>query len=231
MRGMGMKGMAARTRTGTRTAGRPRWSSILVASLALSAMGAAAAVAAGPQDTHAAPAAAAAARPAAKPAAAPAQGAPGATATLESADDPKLSGTVTFTQLADAVRIEINVAGADHPGPHGIHLHENGKCEHDPAGKHYTSAGGHFNPTAAPHACRESTTHHAGDFGNIEIQPDGTGHLVVVTAMLSLRGPNSPIGKAVILHTGADDCKTQPTGNSGGRLACGLVLAEGGMAH
>jgi Cu-Zn family superoxide dismutase len=230
MRGMGMKGMAAGTRTGTRTAGRPRWGSILAASLALSAMGAAAAVAAGPQDTHAAPAAAAAARPAAKPAAAPAP-APGAAAILESADDPKLSGTVTFTQLVDAVRIEINVAGADHPGPHGIHLHENGKCEHDPAGKHYTSAGGHFNPTAAPHACRESTTHHAGDFGNIEIQPDGTGHLVVVTAMLSLRGPNSPIGKAVILHTGADDCKTQPTGNSGGRLACGLVLAEGGMAH
>jgi Cu-Zn family superoxide dismutase len=226
MRGMGMKGMAASTRTGTRTAGHPRWGSILVASLALSAMGAAAAVAAGPRDGNAAPATAAA-----KPAAAPPQVAPGATAILESADDPKLSGTVTFTQLVDAVRIEINVAGADHPGPHGIHLHENGKCEHDPAGKHYTSAGGHFNPTAAPHACRESTTHHAGDFGNIEIQPDGTGHLVVVTAMLSLRGPNSPIGKAVILHTGADDCKTQPTGNSGGRLACGLVSAEGGMAH
>jgi superoxide dismutase, Cu-Zn family len=227
MRGMAMKGMVASTRTGTRTAGRPRWGAILAASLALSVLGAAAAVAAGPKDGNTAPAAAAAA----KPAAAPAQGAPGAAAILESADDPKLSGTVTFTQLADAVRIEINVAGADHPGPHGIHLHENGKCEHDPAGKHYTSAGGHFNPTTAPHACRESTTHHAGDFGNIEIQPDGTGHLVVVTAMLSLRGPNSPIGKAVILHTGADDCKTQPTGNSGGRLACGLVLAEGGMAH
>jgi superoxide dismutase, Cu-Zn family len=218
MRGMGMKGMAASTRTGTRTAGRPRWGSILAASLALSVLGAAVAVAAGPKDGNAAPVAAAA-----KPAA--------AAAILEAADDPKLSGTVTFTQLVDAVRIEINVAGADHPGPHGIHLHENGKCEHDPAGKHYTSAGGHFNPTGAPHACRESTTHHAGDFGNIEIQPDGTGHLVVVTAMLSLRGPNSPIGKAIILHTGADDCKTQPTGNSGGRLACGLVLAEGGMAH
>jgi Cu-Zn family superoxide dismutase len=188
-------------------------------------LGAAATVAAGQRDGNAARAAAAA-----KPAAAP-MPAPGATAILESADDPKLSGTVAFIQLADAVRIEINVAGADHPGPHGIHLHENGKCEHDPAGKHYTSAGGHFNPTAAPHACRESTTHHAGDFGNIEIQPDGTGHLVVVTSMLSLRGPTSVIGKAIILHTGADDCKTQPTGNSGGRLACGLVLVEGGMAH
>jgi superoxide dismutase, Cu-Zn family len=227
MRAMSRMGMAAGTRNGTRTVGRPRRGSILVVSLALSALGAVAAAvaAAGPQDGNAAPVAAAA-----KPAAAP-MPAPGATASLESADDPKLSGTVTFTQLVDAVRVEIKVEGADHPGPHGVHLHENGKCEHDPAGKHYTSAGGHFNPTAAPHACREATTHHAGDFGNIEIQPDGTGHLVVVTSMLSLRGPNSPIGKAVILHTGADDCKTQPTGNSGGRLACGLVLAEGGMAH
>lgn len=226
MRGMAMRGTAASTRTGTRTAGHPRWSSILAASLALSALGAAAAVTAGPKDRSASPAAAAA-----KPAAAQPPAAPGAAAILESADDPKLSGTVTFTQLVDAVRVEINVTGVDHPGPHGIHLHENGKCEHDPAGKHYTSAGGHFNPTGAPHACRESTTHHAGDFGNIEILPDGTGHLAVATAMLSLRGPNSPIGKAIVLHTGADDCKTQPTGNSGGRLACGLVLAEGGMAH
>jgi Cu-Zn family superoxide dismutase len=154
-----------------------------------------------------------------------------AEATLESADDPKLSGTVTFTQLADAVRVEVDIAGVDKAGPHGLHLHENGKCEHDPAGKHYTTAGGHFNPTGAAHACPESTAHHAGDFGNIEIKPDGTGHLVRVTAMLSLNGANTPVGKAVILHTGADDCKTQPTGNSGGRLACGVVAAAGGMAH
>ena len=222
-----MMGMTRGTRGTKRTTGQARWHAILAAAFALSALGASAALTAGAQDGKDSKAAPAAATAGAKAG----HGAQTATATLESADDPKLSGTVTFTQLADAVRVVVDVAGVEDPGPHGIHLHENGKCEHGPAGKHYTSAGGHFNPTGAPHACRESTTHHAGDFGNIEIQADGTGHLVVVTSMLSLAGPNSPIGKAVILHTGGDDCKTQPTGNSGGRLACGLVVAARGMAH
>jgi superoxide dismutase, Cu-Zn family len=201
------------------------WYLVAGAAVAVLALGAAIASHAAPEK--AAPAAAAAA-------AAPAGDehmAKTATAKLESADDPKFSGTVTLTQRVDAVRVVVDVAGVDKPGPHGLHLHENGKCEHDPAGKHYTSAGGHYNPTGAAHACPESTTHHAGDLGNIEIKPDGTGHLERVTSMLSLNGPNSPVGRAVILHTGADDCKTQPTGNSGGRLACGVVEAAGGMAH
>jgi len=221
--------MLRTTRGATRTRGALRWVPILVAVLALSALGASAALMAGAQGAQTMQPGTG--KHAAGPRPEETYGQPGATATLESADDPKLSGTVTFTQLPDAVRVVVNVAGVDHPGPHGLHLHENGKCDHDPAGKHYTSAGGHFNPTAAPHGCRESTTHHAGDFGNIDIQPDGTGHLVVATAMLSLHGPNSPIGKAIILHTGADDCKTQPTGNSGGRLACGLVTAAGGLVR
>jgi Cu-Zn family superoxide dismutase len=172
-----------------------------------------------------------AAVPPVPPPAGQAPGAQIAVAKLGSADDPKLSGTATFTQLADAVRVVVDVAGVDKPGPHGLHLHENGKCELDPGGKHYSTAGGHFNPTAAAHACPDATTHHAGDLGNIDVQPDGSGHYVRVTALLSLTGPSSPIGKAIILHAGADDCQTQPTGNSGGRLACGVVEAAAGRAH
>ena len=211
----------------TRTRTHRRWISPVVAAVSILALAASLAAVAGAAGAAGASGTAATEKAkAGKP-----KKVESATATLESADDPKLSGTVTFTQLADAVRVVVDVSGVDKPGQHGIHLHENGKCDHDPAGKHYTSAGGHFNPTAAQHACREATAHHAGDFGNIEIKPDGSGHLTVVTAMLSLGGPNSPIGKAVILHTGEDDCKTQPTGNSGGRLACGVVEAAGGGGH
>ncbi len=141
------------------------------------------------------------------------------------ADTPGFSGTVTFTQQGDQVHVVADLAGVSPAGNHGFHIHENGKCERDPAGKHFTTAGGHFNPGGVPHACPDASQHHAGDLGNVVIQADGTGHVDITTSQLSLTGPNSVIGRAVILHAGVDDCTSQPSGNAGGRLACGVITA------
>jgi superoxide dismutase, Cu-Zn family len=132
------------------------------------------------------------------------------------------SGKVTFTQEGDQLHVVADLAGVAPPGKHGFHIHETGQCDHD---QHFTTAGGHFNPTGAPHGCPEAAAHHAGDLGNVIIQADGTGRLDITTSMLSLAGSSSVIGKAVILHAAPDDCTSQPAGNAGARLACGVVAS------
>ncbi|MBV8203364.1 MAG: superoxide dismutase family protein [Acidobacteria bacterium] len=186
-----------------------------------------------PEEVAAASGAAAAPAPAGGAAAAarpanPATAAIGAQAILEPAKDtPGFSGRVLFLRAGDQLRVVADVTGVTPAGNHGFHLHENGKCERDASGggKDFTSAGGHFNPSGAAHACPDAAAHHAGDLGNIVINADGTGHLDVTTSALSLSGPSSVVGRSVILHAAADDCTTQPTGNAGGRLACGVIVS------
>jgi Cu-Zn family superoxide dismutase len=161
----------------------------------------------------------AAEQPAAQPAASMT-----ATATFQAAEGMALDGAIEFTQDAGGVRVTAKLNGVQRAGLHGLHLHETGDCTaHD-----FTSAGGHFNPTGAPHGCPGDDVRHAGDFGNIEIAADGSGNLDLTTDMVTVaEGPTSVVGKAVILHEGEDDCVTQPTGNAGGRLACAVVEMSG----
>ena len=170
---------------------------------------------------------AAAETPASAPMETPAAAAPAMTVSLQGDPaDTDFAGTVSITPEGTGVRIVADVAGVDTDGRHGIHVHENGLCDHEgEGGKHFTSAGGHFNPTGAEHACPPTDPRHAGDLGNIEVS-GGTGHLELSVANLTVDQLN---GKALILHAGEDDCKTQPTGNSGDRLACGVAGGPAAM--
>lgn len=129
-----------------------------------------------------------------------------------------VQGTVTFAATKDAVIIIADVMNLS-PGLHGFHIHEFGDCSAPDA----SSAGGHFNPMNMKHGSPDSTERHAGDLGNIVANDRGQAHYERIDKVISLEGPNSIIGRSVIIHAGQDDFKTQPTGNAGGRMACGVI--------
>lgn len=138
-----------------------------------------------------------------------------------------ISGVVNFTAMGDGVHMVARVEGAQ-PGSHGFHLHQNGAC--DPPD--FTSAGDHFNPTSSQHGGPQGDPRHAGDFGNLEVGEDGTGNLELHLSGLTVaEGPNSVVGKAVLLHQGTDDLTSQPSGNSGARVACGVVERVEGVVE
>ena len=143
-----------------------------------------------------------------KPSAAAPAGAAGAQAraTIEPRSGSNVSGWATFTERSrGGVRIEVHIENAT-PGTHGIHLHEKGDCSAPDA----SSAGGHFNPGGMQHAGPMDAMRHAGDFGNITIEANGTGHLDLVSDVLTVRpGPNSVVGKAIVFHEKVDDPRRQ----------------------
>ncbi len=148
-----------------------------------------------------------------------------ATARLSGREGTELAGAVTFTETAGGVAITAHLTGIQGGGPRGFHIHEKGDC----SAPDFSSAGAHFNPSSAPHAGPAADSHHAGDLGNVEVGAGGSAHFELVSKSISLGdGPDSVIGRAVVLHEKADDLATQPTGNSGGRIACGIIVADAG---
>ena len=127
-------------------------------------------------------------------------------------------GTVTFKQMGNGVEVEADLMGLS-SGKHGFHIHEFGDCSASD-GK---SAGGHYNPTDQPHAGPDQAKRHMGDLGNIETDNSGKAHYQRVDSHLVLNGPDSIIGRGVIIHGGADDLKSQPSGAAGPRVACGVI--------
>ena len=135
----------------------------------------------------------------------------------------QMVGSVALTEVPGGVRILIEVKGLP-PGEKGVHLHEVGKCE----APQFTSAGGHFNPANKQHGTMNPQGAHAGDLPNMIVDSAGNGRLETMTSRISLGSGTSSIldgdGTALVVHSGPDDFKTDPTGNSGGRIVCGVIV-------
>ena len=145
-----------------------------------------------------------------------------ASAQLNPTQGNKVSGTVTFTQSGDKIRVAAEVSGLT-PGLHGFHIHEKGDCS-APDG---TSAGGHFNPAGKPHGNPDQGEHHGGDMLQLVADANGNARqMSYIDGVTLADGPASIIGRGVIVHAAPDDYKTQPTGNSGARQACGVIVRK-----
>lgn len=131
-----------------------------------------------------------------------------------------VSGTVTFVQIGDRVRLQAVVTGL-HPGTeHGFHVHEIGDC----SAADGSSAKGHFNPFGKPHAHYSTPERHAGDLPALKADGRGRAELDVSLDVITLaKGPANIVDRSVIVHAGPDDFRTQPAGNSGARVACGVI--------
>jgi len=146
--------------------------------------------------------------------------APRATAALKPTKGSKAFGEATFEQKGDKVHVVVYVQGLNPAQEHGLHIHEVGDCSAPDA----MSAKGHFNPFGKPHGHFDSPERHAGDLPALKAAKNGRAKVDRLVDLITLApGPANIIGRAVIVHADHDDYKTQPTGNAGARLACGVI--------
>lgn len=135
----------------------------------------------------------------------------------------KSVGSATLTETKTGVSIALDLNGLP-AGEHAIHIHQTAKCE-APA---FTTAGGHFNPAAKKHGLENPEGHHAGDMKNFTVAANGTAKATVTDDAVTIAdGPNSIFtggGTALMIHAAADDMKSDPAGNAGARIACGVII-------
>lgn len=146
--------------------------------------------------------------------------APLASAQLISTKGNATSGSVEFTQDGDKVSVKVDIRGLKPNAEHGFHVHEKGDCSSGDG----MSTGGHFNPSGSSHGAHGQGTHHAGDLPSLKADADGNSKMTFKSSTISIVGGVSNIvGRGLIVHRDPDDYKTQPTGNSGPRIACAVV--------
>jgi Cu-Zn family superoxide dismutase len=133
-------------------------------------------------------------------------------------DGGNVHGLIVFEAVEGGIQVTADVTGLT-PGKHGFHIHEYGDC----CTEDFKSAGSHLMAKGEMHAGPHDPNRHIGDMGNLVADDKGNAHLTLVDDKLSFSGPNSIIGRAVIIHDGEDDLKTQPTGSAGSRAACGTI--------
>jgi Cu-Zn family superoxide dismutase len=139
--------------------------------------------------------------------------------------DGRSVGMATFRDATGGVLVSVEVKGLT-PGLHAVHVHAVGKCE----GPGFTSAGGHFNPAQKKHGLKSPEGPHAGDMPNMYVSKDGSGRFEVLNDNISLKPGDRSVfdadGSALVIHVGVDDYVTDPTGNAGDRVACGVIVRQ-----
>ena len=145
-----------------------------------------------------------------------------AAAKLETTRGNAVSGTVMFHQHGDQVVVHAKVEGLKPGQEHGFHIHQEGDCSSGDG----MSTGGHFNPTGKPHGAQDAD-HHAGDLPALKADTQGRVEVTFVLAGIGVgSGAADIVGKGLIVHAMPDDYRTQPTGNAGARIACGVIARQ-----